>query len=135
MDPDENHLMEIAPDPLRPTRFAVLVCGGRDYADAAKVHRILDRLLYSKGVTILIHGDATGADAIAKSWAEQNRIFAKAFPANWKRLGKRAGPIRNAAMLIQGRPDFVVAFPGGVGTADMIKKAREANVPVYEVPT
>ena len=115
------------------SRFAILVCGGRDYADAAKVYRVLDRMLYSKGVTTLIHGGATGADALANSWAEQNQILVRAFPADWKRLGKSAGPIRNAQMLVQGNPDLVVAFPGGRGTSDMVRRARDFGVPVYEV--
>jgi hypothetical protein len=45
------------------------------------------------------------------------------FPANWKVYGRAAGPIRNMKMLLEGKPDLVVAFPGGIGTADMVKKA------------
>jgi len=52
------------------------------------------------------------------------------FPADWSRHGKSAGPIRNRQMLIEGRPDIVVAFPGGKGTANMIKQAVEAGVKV-----
>jgi hypothetical protein len=35
-------------------------------------------------------------------------------------------------MLMQ-RPDVVIAFPGGAGTADMVRKARVAGVRVMEV--
>ena len=37
-------------------------------------------------------------------------------------------------MLDEGKPDLVVAFPGGRGTADMIRKAEGAGVPVVTVP-
>jgi len=48
--------------------------------------------------------------------------------------GRAAGPVRNAQMLAEGKPDFVVAFPGGRGTADMCKQARARGVKVVEVP-
>lgn len=31
-------------------------------------------------------------------------------------------------MLTDGQPDLVVAFPGGRGTADMVRRARAAGV-------
>ena len=36
-------------------------------------------------------------------------------------------------MIDEGRPDFVVALPGGVGTADMVRKARAAGIPTHIV--
>jgi hypothetical protein len=35
-------------------------------------------------------------------------------------------------MLDEGRPDVVVAFPGGRGTADMMMRAGSAGVEVIE---
>jgi len=55
------------------------------------------------------------------------------FLANWRTHGKAAGPIRNQQMLDEGRPHLVVAFPGGTGTADMVRRAKAAGVPVMEV--
>jgi len=54
------------------------------------------------------------------------------FPPEWKRYGPKAGPIRNKQMLDEGRPDLVVAFPGGNGTNDMVKKAKAAGIEVIE---
>jgi hypothetical protein len=53
--------------------------------------------------------------------------------ADWGQYGAPAGPIRNKTMLTQGRPDVVLAFPGGTGTADMKRQARRAGVRVVEV--
>ena len=36
-------------------------------------------------------------------------------------------------MLREGKPDFVVAFPGGRGTANMKEQALKAGVEVIEV--
>jgi hypothetical protein len=52
--------------------------------------------------------------------------------ADWKRYGPAAGPLRNAEMLHEYQPDGVIAFPGGKGTTDMIKKARQAGIKVWE---
>jgi hypothetical protein len=53
--------------------------------------------------------------------------------AEWETLGRKAGPIRNERMLTEGKPDLVVAFPGGRGTAHMTRLAREAGVEVVEI--
>ena len=46
--------------------------------------------------------------------------------------GRSAGPIRNQAMLDEGRPDLVVAFPGHHGTADIVRRARAAGIKVRQ---
>jgi hypothetical protein len=56
-----------------------------------------------------------------------------AHPADWFSHGKAAGPIRNQEMLAMEAPALVVAFPGGRGTADMVRRARKAGVDVLEV--
>lgn len=45
----------------------------------------------------------------------------------------KAGPDRNQRMIDEGRPDLVVAFPGGRGTADMIRRATEAGIEVFRI--
>lgn len=111
----------------------VLVCGGRHFAEDRIVHQTLDDLHISENIACLIEGDASGADRIAGYWARMNRVENLKFPANWKRDGKAAGPIRNQRMLTDGRPDLVVAFPGGAGTGDMIRRADKAGVRVVRV--
>jgi hypothetical protein len=55
-------------------------------------------------------------------------------PADWNTLGRAAGPIRNGRMLRDGLPDAVIAFAGGIGTANLVAQARAAGVTVYEIP-
>jgi hypothetical protein len=109
----------------------VLVCGGRDFSDKALAFRVLDGLHARQPITALIEGGARGADTIGREWAIQYRsIVVRTFPADWATHGRAAGPIRNQQMLDEGRPDLVVAFPGGKGTADMVRRAKEAGVPI-----
>jgi hypothetical protein len=107
----------------------VLVAGGRRYSDFARVCRELDRL---GPVACVLHGGARGADRLAELWAAARGVPCVAVPADWRRLGRAAGPVRNRAMLALG-VDLVLAFPGGPGTAGLIALAREAGVRVRSV--
>lgn len=107
----------------------VLVCGGRDFQENYVLTRVLDTF----DITVLIEGGATGADQLARAWALSNRVPNETYKANWARYGKAAGPLRNQRMLDEGKPDTVIAFPGGKGTADMVRRARKAGVPVHQI--
>lgn len=114
----------------------VLVCGGRNFANEAAVYRTLDKLIeisINDRLTHLIHGGASGADALAHKWALANNISVTPYTADWNCFGNAAGPIRNRQMLVEGKPDLVVAFAGGRGTADMIRQAEAAGVQVVKV--
>lgn len=111
----------------------VLVCGGRDFADYAFLAETLTGLQGRLGeIELVIHGAARGADSLAQKWADEVGICCMQFPANWKRDGKMAGPIRNEKMLVEGKPDMVVAFPGGRGTADCTRRAADFEIPVFK---
>lgn len=117
----------------------VLVCGGRDFNDADLLNESLSTLQkvlqdkHQDDIDLIIHGAAKGADTLAKLWAEANDIETKSFPANWNKHGKAAGPIRNQRMIDEGKPDMVVAFPGGVGTAYMINRALKAKIKLMRI--
>lgn len=103
----------------------LLVCGGRNFNDARYVADILAPL--RDRIELLVHGDARGADRLARDWAVANGVHHAAVPALWGSYGKLAGGRRNSAMLLI-RPDWFVAFPGGSGTADMVRKLTARNV-------
>jgi hypothetical protein len=120
----------------------VLVCGGRDYRDRAHVFRILDRLALRVEILAVRHGAARGADVLADEWARARGYTVQPYPADWGRHGKAAGPIRNREMLAaydpaapSSRVVCVVAFPGDTGTADMVRVAKAASLPVWVVQT
>lgn len=110
----------------------VLVTGGRDYTDRTNVFRVLTELHVSVGVECVIEGGASGADTLAREWARTHLPATGLItePADWKKWGPSAGPRRNSLMLTY-EPTLLVAFPGGRGTADMIAKARRAQVEVW----
>jgi hypothetical protein len=110
----------------------VLVTGGRDFTDRKLLFETLDRLHSVHTFTVLIHGAASGADRLAGEWAGTRSISIEAHPADWRKHGRAAGPIRNQMMLAE-KPELVVAFPGGRGTADMVKRAKNAGLKVVEI--
>lgn len=138
-----------------------LVCGGRDFAAFSNlgvpykgeqsqfehrfVTRILDEILHPivdkddqetwlpPPDTHIIAGGAHGADTAAVDWAIVNWVSFNEYYAEWEVYGKAAGFMRNSKMLQEGKPDVVIAFPGGNGTADMVRKAKDAGVEVIEV--
>lgn len=106
----------------------VLVCGGRDFRDRERVYAALDAL-YPR-MSALMSGGATGADALAWDWGWSRNFPCERYFADWKTHGRAAGPIRNQRMIDEGRPTLVLAFPGGRGTADMIRRAEAARIEV-----
>lgn len=114
----------------------VLVCGGRDYDDRRVVARALSPYktpINSKPEHVIICGLAPGADTLALEWGRVFGVPVVGFSADWKANGRAAGPMRNAKMIEEGKPDIVIAFPGGRGTADMVRRARAALIRVIEV--
>lgn len=110
----------------------VLVCGSRRFANPFVVSLAIDeRIGRLPERSTVIHGDAQGADRIAAEAAERHGHHVIPFPADWKRLGKRAGIERNKKMLDTG-PDLVIAFWDGAspGTAHTIGEARRRDIPV-----
>lgn len=119
----------------------VLVFGGRNYADRRKVYEVLDRLHAQTPIDVIIEGEATGADTLAREWAESRGVSVEPYPADWgnvsrpgavvrrNRSGKlydaAAGSLRNEKMLRIGKPDRAIGFPGGRGTLDMARKCVE----------
>lgn len=112
--------------------------------------RVMDRLREELGgIDLIIHGAAPGADIRAGIWAKWRGIDFKDEPADWDdlshpdavvrrryngtRYDARAGIRRNQSMLDKHKPDLVVAFPGGNGTADMTRKAEAMGIEVRKV--
>ena len=116
----------------------ILVTGSRKWTDEAVIHAALDAEYDAWLPTrreweqfTVMHGKAAGADTIAMRWT-WNKPYAieDGYDAHWDLLGAHAGHERNARMLAGG-PDKVLAFPlGGPGTANCIKLARQAKIPV-----
>lgn len=124
--------LTMLPRPLR----RVMVTGSRDWTDRRAVTDVLDTVqdlcqFYSWPMT-LVHGAGRGVDGIADAWARtQQHWLIERHPADW-RLGRRAGPLRNAEMVAAGA-DILLAFilhqsRGASGCAAL---AEAKGIPVW----
>lgn len=111
-------------------RLKILICGDRDWHDQYQIARRVHELCLKFELTV-IHGDCRGADRIGGSRAEAFGCTVRKYPAEWKRYGKSAGPIRNRQMLEEEDPDLVIGFHDDIkkskGTRDMLKIAAKAG--------
>jgi hypothetical protein len=129
---------------LLKANYRVLVFGGRDYGDRRTLYRVLDDVHARRKITCIIEGEMSGADTLARQWADERRIEVDPYAADWdnidrpgavvKRNGRgklydaAAGPFRNERMLREGRPQAAAAFPGGKGTLDMFTRCLEIGI-------
>ena len=113
----------------------MIVCGGRDFADYSLFETSMDRLLSYYENIRLVSGHASGADSFAERYAAERRLEIEVFPAEWKKYGRAAGPIRNLAMLDYAKeavPEVVAFWDGkSKGTKDMLKRAGDAGVKIH----
>jgi hypothetical protein len=78
----------------------VLVCGDRHWTQRNSVFNQLSYLHKTLGVDIVIEGGCSGADLMARAWAEKHGVAFEQYDADWEgwaAKGNRyaAGPIRN----------------------------------------
>jgi hypothetical protein len=111
----------------------VLVCGGREFSDAEFLFQQLDRIHALTPISVIIEGAARGADSLAREWAISREVEISEYPAKWNVHKNNAGFVRNLQMLNEGKPDVVVAFDGGKGTAHMKRIAKTSGIKVVEL--
>ena len=107
----------------------VVICGGRSYCDLEALYRVLDTLDAQLHISVVMTGGCSGADQLAELWANARGKVVKIIPARWDIYGRAAGPIRNSQLLDE-KPDLVIAFQGGRGTADIVRQAEDRGIAV-----
>ena len=116
-------------NPNRPP-LVVGVTGGRVYRHREVVRLVLDTL----APTLVRHGAcSSGADRFASDWCREHDVAEDRHPAHWSQHGKAAGPYRHGTMA-KLAADLWVAFPGGPGTANMVRQADVAGHRVVRIP-
>ena len=118
--------------------YRLLVCGGRSFNERGLSWELSRWLANHPDLEIITGYDPDderfqGADELAFKWAEACDVPVFPFAAPWRKRGRAAGPIRNQRMLDLGKPHAVLAAPGGIGTADMCRRAVKAGLPVTEL--
>lgn len=115
--------------------MVILVCGGREFRDEERLKEVLDEVdgWSLNGNITVVQGGARGADAMAARWAlnRGHKLITEA--ADWATHGRKAGPLRNQAMIDKHKPTQGVVFPGGAGTLDMLTRLFRAQINTWVV--
>jgi len=112
--------------------YKVAVVGSRHFTDRDYIYKTLDAYHEKHGILWLISGGAQGTDQIAEQWGRDRQVEAVlSFPAQWDKLGRSAGPVRNQKIVSW--CNVLIAFlkDNSIGTANSITKARDAGKKVY----
>lgn len=110
----------------------VVIYGSRIWNDQAAMTAILDRLHGEHGFTEVLHGGCLhGTDWHTDIWASRNKLPIRRFCAN-QRYGKTAEPFRNSRIMLVGKPELGVQFPGGGNTRDMRRQLEASSVRVID---
>ncbi len=117
--------------------YFIIVAGSRGFSDAQMLNRVLVEYVTRAHATYphmnvkLASGMAPGADMMAVTWANANKIPVMPFPAQWDLHGKAAGPIRNREMAEISHE--LLAFWDGQsrGTKHMIETMQKRNKTVH----
>lgn len=117
-------------------RYKLIIAGTRSFNDYELLRSILSTLFMKRRCwTIdwneeIVSGGAPGADALAVRYAMEASIPFNVFPADWKKYGRAAGPIRNKQMAEYA--DAAIVFWDGKsrGTQNMIQQMRDLGKPV-----
>lgn len=112
----------------------IIIAGSRNYDNYEEASAFIDSCLVEirkKYTIIIISGGSRGADAIGERYAIANGLNIEKYPADWKRFGRSAGPIRNKQMAEI--CDLVICFWDGKskGTKSMIDYANKYNKHIY----
>lgn len=127
----------------------VAVTGGRNYVDWQFINLTLSKEDEREPINVIICGMSPGADSLCATWAHGRGVPIEEYHANWTDLSQadaeirtrkdgtkydaKAGPRRNQKMIDEGRPTELMAFEGGSGTADMVRRAKKAGIKITEM--
>ncbi len=114
----------------------IIVTGGRHSRERDLVWNWLSdfycELKEAGGDLTVVQGGATGVDKHARDWCMKYGVPFVNYPYP-SGMGRAGGPVRNRQMAEKEKPDRVVAFPGGSGTASMVRIAVELRIMVHQV--
>ncbi len=86
-------------------KYAII--GSRTFDNYSLVEETMDKF---DDIELIVSGGAKGADSFGERYADENGIEKLIFHADWKNLGKKAGPLRNTDIVKNA--DVLVCFLG-----------------------
>lgn len=113
----------------------ILITGDREWACPGIAEEVVTRLVarYGLGV-VIVHGGAKGVDLSFELAAREQGLATEVHEADWKKHGRKAGPIRNQEMVELGAELAIAVhrnLSNSKGTRDCVRRCLEAGIPVW----
>lgn len=109
----------------------ILIAGSREYDNYEEAEAVLNEFFSDTEEAVILSGACRGADKIGERYAEEHGFEVKRYPADWKRYGRAAGPIRNEEMVRDA--DVIICFWNGKsrGSRSLIEYAEKLGKKVF----
>jgi hypothetical protein len=113
----------------------VIICGSRELMDFhwadQRIGSLVRSIAYTtnRSLKTVLSGGCRGLDEHGEKWAETHGFEVQRFPADWSQ-GKKAGPLRNQAMVDEADAVVAIAYPDSRGTKDCVRRAIAKGIPV-----
>ena len=108
-----------------------IIAGSRSIEDYDEVWKAFENCPFADEITEVVSGCAKGVDTLGERVAFAKGIPVAKFPADWKRFGKRAGPIRNEQMGDYADCAIIVWDGISTGSNHMRRYMESLNKQVY----
>lgn len=106
-----------------------IIAGSRGFSDYQALCDVMNHLDWKP--TTVISGCARGVDILGEQWAIENNIPVERYPADWKKYGRSAGPIRNRQMAENAEALVAFLSQKSRGTRDMISQAQKHGLKIH----
>lgn len=124
---------------IMPRLLPLVIAGSRGLlVTSDQIHEEVDAMLaeFNLVPNEVVSGCARGVDQAGEHWAASTGLPIKRFPVTpdeWRRLGKKAGPMRNMEMARYAGAGLVFWDGSSRGSADMARQLRDRRKPVRVV--
>ncbi len=105
----------------------IIIAGTRSFADYDRLFYSTEEAIKDWGIKrpVIVSGGAKGADSLGERFAIEAGYDLVRFPAQWNRLGRRAGPERNLDMAWYSTHALVFWDGASPGSKHMLDCAKE----------
>ena len=109
-----------------------IIAGSRTITDYDEVKQAFEDCPFKDKITEIVSGTAKGVDTLGERLAFEKDIPLARFPADWRKHGPAAGPIRNTKMGDYADCAIIVVPPEwSTGSAHMHSYMLTLGKPVY----
>lgn len=109
----------------------IVIGGYRNFDNYEIFKNFVDLCIGDKSEITILSGHCKGVDLMGERYAKEKGFALEIYPADWKKYGRAAGPIRNRQMVENA--DSVIAFVSETasGTKKLIENAKKLNKELF----